>query len=236
MTWPPAAAFRAEFAEELRSHPGGDASLLSFAAALDAVRTLTPSRPRAPLPPAATAHLPTALAGLECSVTMAGAIRTLSEVADWYRILEGADAPAGLVDGLMVGRIPLPPGAPVRLGLFLLAPHLTYPLHQHAAEEIYYIVSGRLELQMGLACPPRTLAPGEHSVTPPNRVHALQTGDQPCMIAYCWTGRITEPSWWWEERGGAWWRTRWDRDDEGIWTVSTEEPVSAATMREAGEG
>ncbi|MEM1161174.1 MAG: dimethylsulfonioproprionate lyase family protein, partial [Pseudomonadota bacterium] len=126
---------------------------------------------------------------------------------------------------------------PARLGLFLLAPGLHYPIHQHEAIEVYYCASGNLELQHGTKGAPFTLEPGMFSVTPSNRLHALTTGAAPCLLIYAWCGNVTAPAWWWEEEAdGTWSRVKWVRRDDGRWVIAAREPVNAAILAEAGEG
>ena len=75
-----------------------------------------------------------------------------------------------LVEGLMVGRPEPAPNCPSRVGLLLIAPGVHYPLHTHAADEVYYVVSGEIGIRHGTANEPlRISAPG-YRITPPSRV------------------------------------------------------------------
>lgn len=232
----PAEAFRASFFAMLRRRAGDDPALAAFAAGLADTRCL-PGRPGAGgyVPGGARPHLDRVLAPPDCDPALARAIRDFAPTVNWYRILEGAEVDPALVDGLLVGRPELPADAAIRLGLFLIAPGVYYPLHQHAALEVYFVVSGRIEIEHGLERKGRWFGPGEHSVTPCYRVHALRTGDAPCLIAYVWTGNLAAPAWWWARDESGWHRTRWERAASGRWSRAATEPVTAATLAEAGE-
>jgi hypothetical protein len=95
----------------------------------------------------------------------------------------------------------------VKLGCFLLSPNFVYPVHGHQALEIYTVVAGAVTFAHGLDRPSqnRVAAPG-YSVTPEGAAHALQTGPEPVLIVYCWTGDLVSPIWW------------WDRASDGAWT------------------
>ena len=193
-----------------------------------------------PTPPTVTAHLAPAMAALGCSPGLSDAVRQFAGAARWYQIFEGEGIEPtlaqGLVAGQMAGQVGLVTSDTIRTGLFLLAPGLHYPLHQHAALELYFVVSGRLTLQYGTRPEPFTLAPGEHSVTPSNTVHALTTHDAPALVIYAWVGEVESPNWWWvEARQGGWDRVCWERQPDAKWIQTRREAVTDAVLAEAGE-
>ena len=237
-----AEAFRGHLAGALGAHLPAEPALARFIAALGALDCSAPRAPAArPAPATVAAHLDAALDGLDPGHRLSGPVRDLAGHVGWYQIFEGAGIdPAlarGLVAGQMAGQVGLVAAEAIRSGLFLLAPGVHYPLHQHEAEEIYFVVSGALTLQHGRQGAPFTLGPGDCSVTPPHRVHALTTGAQPCLIVYAWIGAVEAPNWWWEEDpDGTWHRHCWRRQPDARWLKGHREPVSAAVLREAGEG
>ena len=220
----------------LRRRAQIDAALGEFAAATAAARCLSPAPTTGGrITEAARPHLAAALDGLGCDADLADAVRAFAPSVDWYRILEGAAVDANLVEGMLVGRPELPADANLRLGLFLIAPHVHYPLHQHRAREVYFVLSGDLKIQHGRYQQPFVLAAPDYAITPSNRLHALRTGERPCLVAYVWTGELTAPAWWWAEDACGWHRTRWDRAEDGRWFRLATEPVTAEMLSEAGE-
>ena len=190
-------------------------------------------------PDAVTRYLPS-LAAAMSSTPIAEAVRPYLNEVSWYQIFDGARVPEGLASGLMAGQIiggrGLLASDDLYFGLFLLAPHLTYPLHQHAALEIYCVLSGEVQIRHGRMKEARRIKAGGHSVTPPHQVHELRTEDQACLIAYAWTGDLTGENWWWEEgQNGQWDRVCWRRQPDSSWKVTHREPLSEAEVSRAGD-
>ena len=76
----------------------------------------------------------------------------------------------------------------VCLGLTAIGPHLLYPPHYHPAVETYLVVSGTATwTAKGVS---RRLPPGALIVHPSNIVHVMETGDEPLLAAYAWTGDV----------------------------------------------
>ena len=73
-----------------------------------------------------------------------------------------------LMAGQVIGGCSLLNSKDLYLRLFLLAPHVTYPLHQHAALEIYHVPSGEIYIRHGRKKLSKHIKAGEHSVTPPH--------------------------------------------------------------------
>ena len=203
--------------------------------------TVTPGAlPAAAQTPTVRAHLPGLLEQMPSS-PLASALGPFMDSLDWYQIFEGDDIPPRLASGLMAaqiigGRGPLKSGE-LLFGMFLLAPHVTYPLHQHAALEIYCVLSGSVAIRHGRAKPAMHIGPGGHSITPPHQVHELRTGDEPCLITYAWTGDMTGENWWWEQSDdGSWHRNCWRRQPDASWAQAGSEPLSDAELDRAGDG
>lgn len=191
-------------------------------------------------PQTVSRYLEPALAALHCSPALAAAIRDLATVVKWYQVFEGEGIDQtlanGLIAGQMAGGMGIVPSSSRLAGLFLLAPHIYYPLHQHAALEFYFSVSGTLTLQHGRNGTPFAVPPGQLSVTPCNRLHALGTGAQPCLLIYGWTGAVNAPNWWWEQADDrSWRRVGWQRQPDASWVRKVIEPVTGEMLREAGE-
>jgi mannose-6-phosphate isomerase-like protein (cupin superfamily) len=111
--------------------------------------------------------------------------------------LEGpaASFAQGMVWAEIAGRVGLVRDPSRRLGIFLLAPGLVYPLHGHEPEEIYFVLSGHLTVEHGYDGERVPVPPGSYYRTPSEQPHALYTGDAPVLIAYCWVGDFSLPVW-----------------------------------------
>ncbi len=231
-----AETFRRALAEDLRVRARHDPDLLGFAEGLEQF-TCPPFEPAAGnVAETARSHLPSLLAGLKCATPLATAIRAFSDGSDWVRLLEGAPVDPLLEGGMTVARPSYPEDPPAVFGLFLIGPGVHYPLHTHAACEVYYVVSGEISIQHGRDGDAVLHRGGDTSVTPEHRVHALTTGGQPCLIVYTWTGDLNGRAWWWEEDPAGTWRRRlWERRDGRAWAPYDEQAISADVLKEAGE-
>ena len=190
-------------------------------------------------PPTVTAYLPDLLRGIVTS-PLADLVGPLAQQLDWYQIFDHGYAPDSLSNGLMAGQLiggrGLLRSQDYYFGLFLVAPHVTYPLHQHAALEIYCVLSGEVFIRHGRKTPAMHITAGGHSVTPPHQVHELRTGDAPCLMAYGWTGDLVGENWWWEEQpDGSWDRICWRRLPDSSWKLSERQPLSEAEIIRAGD-
>lgn len=216
----------------LRAHrqPG----LGAFLSALQTIDRDAERRPRRPpLIHPSMAHLEPALSDVEDPRVVAGA-RDL----DWSPVFEGGGIEPRLAEGLLAAQLAGSYGRfaaeGVAAGLFLIAPDVTYPLHTHEAAEVYLCFSGRLRLQHGVTGRPFDLTAGELSVTPPHRLHALETGEEPVLLGYIWSGNVTAPMWWWEQTSaGGWHRTSWRREPGAPWRPVSDETVTPEIMAEA---
>lgn len=190
-------------------------------------------------PPLVSARLPALLDAMPVS-PLAEVLRPLARDLDWYQIFDSSHTDPSLAGGLMAGQVIGGRGKlhskDLYLGLFLLAPHVTYPLHQHAALEIYHVLSGEIYIRHGREKLSMHVTAGEHSVTPPHQVHELRTGTEACLIAYVWTGDLTGENWWWEPQDdGSWDRVCWQRQPDSSWKVTRREPLSDSEILRAGD-
>ena len=190
-------------------------------------------------PPLVSARLPALLDAMPVS-PLAEVLRPLARDPDWYQIFDSSHTDPVLAGGLMAGQVIGGRGKlhskDLYLGLFLLAPHVIYPLHQHAALEIYHVLSGEIYIRHGRDKLSMHVTAGEHSVTPPHQVHELRTGTEACLIAYVWTGDLVGENWWWEpQEDGSWDRVCWQRQPDSSWKVTHREPLSDDEIARSGD-
>ena len=80
-----------------------------------------------------------------------------------------------------------------RFGLYLQAPETFYPAHCHEAEELYLVLSGTAEWQVGAedfsSKPPGSLV---HHL--PWQAHAMRTLSDPLLALWGWSGAIGHDS------------------------------------------
>ncbi len=75
----------------------------------------------------------------------------------------------------------------VKLGLLLIAPQYAYPIHSHAAEELYLVLSGGLDWRVdGKEIGPKSAGDFVHHS--PWQRHAMTTGADPALLFWGWTG------------------------------------------------
>lgn len=171
---------------------------------------------------------------------LAGLIKDLWPELHWYEIFSDASISETLSKGLITAPIAGSRGQLVSekilSGIFLLAPHIHYPLHQHPALEIYYVLSGEVNICHGRNKSPMHIRAGDFSLTPPDQVHSLTTGDSPCLIIYTWTGDLANENWWWVKEDDVWIRKCWQREASGTWKVVHKEPLRDEIIALSGDG
>lgn len=101
----------------------------------------------------------------------------------------------GMVWAEIAGRTGLVRDPSRRLGIFVLAPGLVYPLHGHEPDEIYFVLSGPFTVEHGYDGERVNIPPGSYYRTPSDHPHALHIGDAPVLLAYCWVGDYSKPVW-----------------------------------------
>lgn len=190
--------------------------------------------------------------------------RNVARQLSWYQIFDGGGVDPGLERGMLAGQIVGTRGlynvdrpnasttdpdlyagnlyagnlyaGNLYAGLFLLAPGIYYPLHQHPALEVYAVLSGNLTIHHGRSKPAMVIGPGQISITPPWQVHSLTTVDHPCLVAYAWTGDLTGENWWWQQdEEGQWWRHCWERQASSAWAPGRTEKLTPEEMHRAGD-
>ena len=136
-------------------------------------------------------HLTNALRGGNTATSdLIEAVRAVGAWLPWnYHYAERADLP-GLGDHVAFAEI-IGPEAPYRsravcVGLTMIAPRTLYPSHRHPATELYYVVAGTAMWTadgMTRENPPGTFILHRSQVS-----HAMQTGDEPLLAVYTWSG------------------------------------------------
>lgn len=79
------------------------------------------------------------------------------------------------------------PSTQIACGVLLLGPHIIYPAHAHAAEEVYLPIFGQAEWQQGDGALTRVPVgqPIHHAPWVP---HAMRVGAEPLAALYLWRG------------------------------------------------
>ncbi len=151
--------------------------------------------PRRGEPPRAWAHLQDALKAAEASpgpaAALADAFGAIEPQLCWQRRPGAENVPGNFADGhtnaTIVGDGGLEVRGDVRIGVSLLAPHVTYPDHRHPPEELYAVLSPGSWRQD--AKPWHEPGPGGVVYNHPNVVHAMRSTEVPLLAVWClWTG------------------------------------------------
>ncbi len=148
---------------------------------------VTPSR-RAP----AVAFLDTVLAqGRPGTADLLGAVAALAPQLAWHR------PDARRVSWQVAGRVAwaeiVGPTAPApsdrfRLGLHLQGPRTRYPLHAHAADELYLTLAGEAWWARGEIWEEAPEKPGTFRRHGAHEAHGMETRPRPMLALYAWWG------------------------------------------------
>jgi len=113
----------------------------------------------------------------------------LAAVANVYRDLEWFESSKSHTPyAEIIGPTSLIRNLEFRFGLFLLYPDITYSDHQHAADEVYFVLAGTGEWSLGRG-PYRMKRPGAIIDIPSMTVHAMRTAQEPTLMLFSWTGK-----------------------------------------------
>ena len=199
---------------------------------------------RSTLPKDAAEWLNEALGELNGTQSFNDVVAMAAQTASWYQIYNN-DATSDtaesspmrdLASGMYAARLIGPHRGLVQsdellAGLFLLRKGLHYPLHQHQSTEIYFAASGTVQIQHGINGKPETLLPGQVSLTPSNRLHALTMGNRPVLILWVWLGEFGGRNWWWHRQdNGGWRRDALERSEDASWIKTASEPIPHAEI------
>jgi len=120
------------------------------------------------------------------------AFRPLFSALPWRYSYEPRPDVPGLENAMawaeLVGPIAPFHSGKVCLGITAIGPHTRYPEHRHPAVETYYVLSGTARWTAeGVT---HEHAPGSFILHPSNIVHVMETGDEPLIAAYTWSGDV----------------------------------------------
>jgi hypothetical protein len=140
----------------------------------------------------ACAYLEDALAaargGSPSLASIATSFAALEPSLTWTcRANADATASSNFIDGhanaMIIGPNGLEPRDDIWVGVSLLAPHVRYPDHNHAPEEVYLVLSdGKFRQGEGDWFEPRI---GGSFYNTPNIKHAMASGDAPLFAIWC---------------------------------------------------
>jgi mannose-6-phosphate isomerase-like protein (cupin superfamily) len=156
----------------------------------------------------------------------------ISFYLNWARIYDGLNKNLSYVNGMFASRILGLDGYFIHnrlsIGQMLLLPGVTYPFHTHDVAEIYYCLSGSLNIYHGLTGGMTQLTSGNLSITPEGQLHKLKVnGSEPVLLLYSWVGDLQAPIWIWNKtREEDWERTLWKRNPGQSWIVDIKESLS----------
>ncbi len=153
-----------------------------------------------PANPVVGAQLPAALAALHPThPALAAAIQAASPDLNWITYdLYGPEIGEPFIKGhayaSLIGENAAIPAQDYDLGLFLIAPHVLYRDHRHAATELYAPLTGPHGWRFG---PDRPLAikPAHVPIwNDPNRPHLTKVGPIPFLAFFGWTRDVQAPA------------------------------------------
>lgn len=147
------------------------------------------------------AHLGDALAPLtETHLALAQAIAGAAPYLTWkpydsYPIADIGEAFAqGHAFASLIGEDATIPVRDFDLGIFLIAPHLLYRDHHHAAPELYAPLTGPHGWRFGTQTP-LIVKPAHTPVwNEPHRPHLTKVGPVPFLALFGWTADVTMPA------------------------------------------
>ena len=148
------------------------------------------------LPPVLTTHLPAAIAAFEAdhpalALALAAATPHLHWITyDLYGPEIGEEFARGHAYTTLIGEDAPIVAQDFDLGIFLIAPHVLYRDHHHAAPELYAPLTGPHGWRFG---PDRPLIvkPAHHPVwNPPHQPHLTKVGPIPFLAIFGWTADV----------------------------------------------
>jgi hypothetical protein len=160
---------------------------------------VTPAAPREN--PVVADHLAPALAALApdhpaLAATLAAAAPHLAWVTyDRYPLAEiGESFAQGHAFASLIGEEAAIPAQDFDLGVFLIAPHVLYRDHCHAAPELYAPLTGPHGWRFGSGLPLVTRAAHQPVWNPPFQPHLTKVGPLPFLCLFAWTRDVAEPA------------------------------------------
>lgn len=168
--------------------PGVAEVRAGLAAAIPALPATAPN-------PIVEAHLSTALTAVtETHPTLAAALEGASPHLHWITYDKYDRAKIGEAFATGHAFAPLASGRDYELGIFLIAPHILYRDHAHAAPELYAPLTGPHGWRFGPGTA-LTVKPAHVPVwNPPHQPHSTKVGRVPFLCLYGWTRDVTVPA------------------------------------------
>ncbi len=182
------------------AHVDDGAALVEFAAAVDGAGREAPFQGARSRSVRGLRHLPAAFVEApRGSEDLWSVARSAVGWAAWAEYYEDDPWSAPFLDRFANGDI-LGPGAPWRaddviVGLYCFGPHIDYPPHAHAAEEVYVILTGAPAFRIGAEADYQSKSPGDVVLHRPNVAHGIRTGAEPVFGVYAWRGDLEAPAW-----------------------------------------
>lgn len=93
----------------------------------------------------------------------------------------------------LIGPDGLFPAENVRIGLLIQREGFQYPLHQHAAEEMYFVLQGTAKWALD-DCPPIERAAGSFVHHQSHQPHGIETLQDPLCALWGWAGDVAGAS------------------------------------------
>jgi len=120
-------------------------------------------------------------------VEHATALERLSRQLSWYRRpgTEDVGEPffGGHANATIIGQGGLEARDDVWIGVSLMAPDIVYPVHRHAPEEVYLVLSPGSWWQEGRGWHEPGIGGAVHHA--PNVRHAMRSGSSPLLATWC---------------------------------------------------
>ena len=115
-------------------------------------------------------------------------ISALSEQVSWYQSTKSRSLKFlnGHANTQILGPLGLENRDDVVIGISLLSPNIEYPVHKHAPEEIYLVLSSGDWFQESRGW----YSPGDGKLvyTPPNISHSMRANEKPLLTVWCLNG------------------------------------------------
>jgi hypothetical protein len=146
------------------------------------------------------AHLKTALLNIPGQPGLTSAIDDASPLLSWatYDLYDrakiGEPFATGHAFAPIVGEAGPVPAEDFELGLFLIAPHVFYRDHNHAAPELYAPLTGPHGWRFSRRDPLHSKPAHEPVWNEPFRSHAMKAGAVPFLCFYVWTADVNAPA------------------------------------------
>lgn len=161
-----------------------------------------PVRVRDPISdPISDLHLPVAVDLLRADYpALADAIAAAAPWLPWQRYAAysadhiGTAFVEGHLYASILGEDASVPAADFDLGLFIIAPHLLYRDHNHAAPELYAPLTGPHGWRFGVDRPLIVTEAHVPIWNPPYRPHLTKVGAVPLLSIFCWASDVDSPA------------------------------------------